>query len=252
VIHLGGDRVPPGNVESYKTHFGPGCIFVTGLASVETGRVRQYFLDKETLVIGESVSLGYMVEGIEITLLGEDGTPVGFNQVGEIAVKSCYLSPGYWRMPDQTDAVFLPDAGGGCERIYLTGDLGKMLLDGCLVHMGRKDSQVKIRGYSVAVVEIEAALQNLGGIKEVVVMAREDRNGDQRLVAYLVSAQQPAPRVSGLRKLLKEKLPDYMVPSQFVLLDAIPKLPSGKTDRRALPQPGTARPELDNKYSPPS
>ena len=91
---------------------------------------------------------------MEILLLDEDGKRIGFNQIGEIAVKSRYVAKGYWRRPDLTQARFLPDPEGGDERIYLTGDMGIMMPDGLLTHMGRKDFQVKIRGYRIELGEI--------------------------------------------------------------------------------------------------
>jgi len=173
---------------------------------------------------------------------------VGSGDIGEIAVKSCYLSPGYWRRPDLTELAFLPDPEGGSERIYRTGDLGRMLPDGLLQHLGRKDFQVKVRGYRVEISEIELILLDFPAVKEAVVVAREDRPGDQRLVAYLVQNQQSVPTVSGLRRFLNEKLPEYMIPSAFVLLDALPLTPNGKVNRLALPPPGNARPEMDNPF----
>jgi acyl carrier protein len=164
--------------------------------------------------------------------------------VGEIAVRSRYLSPGYWRQPDLTQATFRPDPTGGPERLYLTGDLGRRLPDGCLVHLGRKDFQVKIRGFRVEVAEVEGALLSLPTIKEAVVVAREERPGEQRLVAYLVPTQRPAPTVSVLRRALAATLPDYMVPSAFVVVDTLPRTPAGKVDRRGLPAPERLRPSL--------
>ena len=120
------------------------------------------------------VPVGYPVEDNEILLLNDDGEQVGFNDIGEIAAKSRYLSPGYWHRPDLTQAVFRPDPEGSDERIYRTGDLG------------RKDDQVKIRGYRVEVDEIEIALIEHPAIKEAVVVARADQRGGQRLVAYPV------------------------------------------------------------------
>src|SRR5207249_4371061 len=126
-------------------------------------------------------------------LLDDAGEEVEPGDTGEIAVRSRYLAPGYWRKPELTRAVFLPDPTGGSARIYRTGDLGRMLPDGCLVHLGRKDLQVKSRGHRIEVAEIEMALLDLGAFKEVAVVAQPDRFGDQRLVAYLVPARQPPP-----------------------------------------------------------
>jgi len=192
--------------------------------------------------------VGYPVEDMEVFLIDEEGKKVGFNRVGEIAVKSRYLSPGYWRMADLTRAKFLPDPNGGDKRIYLTGDLGRMLSDGCLYHLGRKDFQVKVRGYSVEVAEIEMALLSLASIKEAVVAPWEDQSGDQRLVAYLVPNNGFASSVSQLRSFFEDRLPDYMAPSAFVFLDTLPLNPNGKLDRRALPAPAPTRPELDTLF----
>ena len=248
LIKLYGEPASKRDTELYKKYFSQGCIFVSSLGTTETGTFRQYFIDKGTPISSSTVPVGYAVEDKEVLLLDETGEQVGFNGVGEIAVKSRYLGLGYWRRPDLTQATFLPDQKEGDERIYLTGDLGLMRPDGCLIHMGRKDFQVKIRGHRVEVTEIEIALLELDDVKEAVVVAREDQAGGTRLVAYLVPAMRPAPTISELRSYLEQKLPDYMVPSAFVMLDALPALPNGKLDRTALPDPGHARPELANAY----
>ena len=116
--------------------------------------------------------------------------------MGEIAVKSRYLSPGYWRRPDLTEARFLPDPNGGDERIYFTGDLGRMSEDGCLEHRGRKDFQVKIRGFRIEVTEVETVFLEHPNVRESTVVAQEDRFGDKRLVAYLVPSRKPGPSIS--------------------------------------------------------
>ena len=183
-------------------------------------------------------------------LLDDEGRDVGFHQIGEIAVRSRYLSPGYWCIPELTQAKFLPDPEGGGQRIYLTGDLGRMLPDGCLEHLGRKDFLVQIRGYKVDVAEIETALLDLPTIEQAVAMAQKDHHGNHRIVAYIVSAQQP-PTITELRGFLKGKLPDYMLPASFVILDSLPQTPNGKVDRLALPAPGSGRPDLGNTFVPP-
>ena len=119
-----------------------------------------------------------------------------------------------------------------------------MLPDGCLIHLGRKDSETKLRGYRIDIAEIEGALLEVDNINESVVMLREDRPGDQRLVAYIVPAAHPAPLSTTIRRALGEALPVHMIPSFFVALEALPFLPSGKIDRRALPAPSSSRPLL--------
>lgn len=251
LVNLGGEAVSKRDVELYKKHFSPGCLLVTTLAATETGTFSQYFIDKETQITGNFVPVGYPVEDKEVLLLDDTGKAVGFNQVGEITIKGRYLSPGYWQRPDLTHTAFRSAPEGEDKRIYCTGDLGRLLPDGCLVHVGRNDFQVKIRGYRVELAEIEAVLVSLDTIKEVVVMAQENQAGDQRLVAYIVPATQAIPTVSALCSLLVAKLPEYMIPSAFVLLEALPLTPGGKVDRRALPIPPRTRPELDTPFAGP-
>jgi len=181
-------------------------------------------------------------------LLDETGQEVGASQTGEIAVRSEHLALGYWRRPDLTEAAFFRDPRGGNSRLYLTGDLGMMHPDGCLIHMGRKDFQVKIRGNRVEVTEIEAGLLKLESVQAAVVHAQADDAGGQRLVAYVVPAEGKAPTIGDLRGALALTLPDYMIPSAFVFMDAIPVVPNGRVDRRALPLPGNSRPTLGVSY----
>jgi amino acid adenylation domain-containing protein len=248
LVYMAGEPVYKRDVDLYKRHFSSDCIFTNGIGSTECLTYRWYFINKETTIAGNNVPVGYALEDMEILLLDDDRNQVGPNQIGEMVVKSRYLFPGYWRKPDFTQAVFLSPPEGGEGRIYRTGDLGLMLADGCLLHMGRKDFQVKIRGHRVEVAEIEAALLSSGKIKEAIVTLREDRPGDQRLVAYLIPAERPVPTVSTLRRALAEKLPDYMIPSAFVILDALPLLPNGKVDRRQLPTPGSTRADLATPF----
>ena len=248
LIYLAGEPVYKRDVELYTKHFSQDCILVNRLGSTETDVMSMYFVDKKTQISGTNVPAGYAPQDKQVLLLSDEGQEVGVNQIGEIAVRSRYLSPGYWNKPEVTQAVFLQDPAEGEERIYRTGDMGRMFPDGCLEHLGRKDFQVKVRGYRVEIAEVETALLELTSIKEAVVVAREDPAGEQRLVAYLVPATEPVPSIGELRSHLKEKLPDYMVPPAFVFLDALPALPNGKLDRRGLPSPGTARPALDIDY----
>jgi amino acid adenylation domain-containing protein len=251
LIYLGGEPVSKQDMELYRAHFAPHCIFVNEFGSTEHGTGCQYFIDKEGQLIGSVVPVGYAVEGVEILVLDETGHMVGVNGIGEIALRSRYLSPGYWRKPELTQAAFQPDPRGGGERIYRTGDLGRLLPDGCLEHLGRKDFQVKIRGHRIEVAEIELALCDLAAVQEAVVVAREEKPGDMRLVAYIVPAQQPPPTPRELRGVVQERLPDYMVPSAFVFLEALPLTPTGKVDRLALPPPSMARPDMATPFAAP-
>jgi len=248
LVSLGGEVLYPQDVEMYKKHFAPYCLFSNGMGSSEMLAVCNYLMDKETQIKGSVVPVGYVFPGLRVLLWDEAGQDVGINRVGQIVVQSRYLSPGYWREPELTQATFLPDPQGGDERLYRMGDLGMRLEDGCLVHLGREDFQVKIRGFRVEIVEVETALLALESVKEAVVVAREDRDGEKRLVAYLVSAGHPAPSVSALRAALIDKLPNYMMPSAFVMLESLPLGATGKVDRLALPEPAATRPELQEPF----
>jgi hypothetical protein len=235
LIHVGGEPVYRKDMELYKRHFSPTCLFVNRLGLTETGSIRWYFIDQSTPLTDSVVPVGYAVEGAEILILDAAGQPLGVDCIGEVAVKSRYLTRGYWRNPELTQAAFAPDPQGGSASIYRTGDLGCLPPDGCLLHLGRQDFQVKIRGNRVQVAEVERVLHDHPAIKEVVVTARQDRSDDTSLVAYFVPAQQPAPTNSELRRFIQERLPDCMTPTAFVMLEALPLMHSGKVDRQALP-----------------
>ncbi|GAX43384.1 amino acid adenylation domain-containing protein [Tolypothrix sp. NIES-4075] len=248
VLILGGESVLQRDIDLYKKHFSANCVAFVSLGSTETGTVRQFIVNKDTQIQGSTVPIGYPIEDMEILLLNEAGEEVACGEVGEIAIKSEYLALGYWQKPELTKAVFQLDPKGGSERIYYTGDLGRFQPDGCLVHMGRKDFQVKIRGFRIEVTEIEMALLSIDAIKEVAVIAREDIPGDKRLVAYIVLNQDSTLTNSELRHYLLPKLPDYMVPSAFVFLDALPLTPNNKLDRLALKAPDASKQDTQASF----
>ena len=247
-IRLGAEQIRKSDIELYKKYFSEKCLLALFLSATEVGNLCQYFVNKATEIPGDTVPAGRPVDGIDILLLDDTGKEVGLNETGEIVVKSRFISPGYWRNPELTKAAFLPD---GDKRIYRTGDLGRLLVTGDLEHLGRKDFQIKIRGYRVEVAEIESALLQLDQVKEAVVVAVKNRDDDAELAAYVVPSRWPAPGANQIRRLLKEKLPDYMIPASFVMLEAFPLNPTGKVDRRALPTPTKDRTERNVNFVPP-
>jgi acyl-coenzyme A synthetase/AMP-(fatty) acid ligase/acyl carrier protein len=248
LIRLEGEPVYSADLELYKKHFASNCLFVNSFSSTETGTVCVYFADKNTQTDGRRIPVGYPVDGMEVLLLDELGRDVGPNQLGEIAVRSRFLSAGYWQKPELTREKFHLEPGTEKEQLYLTGDLGEMSEHGCMVLLGRKDFEIKIRGSRVDVSQTEAALAEHPGIKELTVVPKKLPSGDTRLVAYLVTRQSPAPAATDLRHFLKQRLPEFMIPTAFVVLDKLPLLATGKVDRRELPDPGDRRPELDTPY----
>ena len=174
-------------------------------------------------------------------------TPVGVP--GELCIGGVGVARGYLNRAELTEEKFLPDPF--CDqpgaRIYRTGDLARYLADGNIELLGRIDHQVKVRGFRIELGEIEAVLREHPALRDAVVLAREDVPGDKRLVGYVVAAS-PFPTTGELRSFLQRKLPDYMVPGVFVFLEALPLTPNQKVDRRALPAPDTARPELESVF----
>jgi amino acid adenylation domain-containing protein len=251
IINLGGDRIYKSDVEIYKKYFSDTCIMTTGLGMSEAKIIRWFFIDKTTNLSHNYVPAGYAVDDMDVLLLDDNGNEVATGDVGEIVVRSRYMSPGYWRRPEETRQKFRPAPDGGAERLYYTGDLGRLLPDGCLMHLGRQDLQVKIRGYRIEIADIETTLLNLEAVAAAVVVAHTDRGNEPRLVAYIVPTEETPPGVSQLRRTLSTLLPDYMIPSAFVFLDTLPHTTLHKVDRTALPAPGRLRPALDQPYTAP-
>jgi amino acid adenylation domain-containing protein len=176
-------------------------------------------------------------------LLDRHLQPAPAGAVGEIHLGGAGLARGYLGRPDRTAERFLPDAWSGLPgaRLYATGDLARALPTGEIALLGRRDHQVKVRGFRIELGEIEAALARHPGVGAAVVVAQgEGGKGDRRLVAYVTpAAGEEAPPPEELRRHLRQSLPEFMVPAQLVALPALPRTPSGKIDRRALPDPGT-------------
>jgi amino acid adenylation domain-containing protein len=251
LLILAGETVLKSDFELYQRYMADTCYMRNILAGTEMYLIRSFLMDKQTPINESPIPVGYEVEDKELLLLDENGRPVPPGQEGEIVVRSRYLSPGYWQRPDLTQAAFAPDPEGGDKRLYYTGDMGWLKPDGCLVHIGRKDSMVKIRGQRVEIGDIEAALLSLPTIRNAVVIPWRDSQDQTQLVAYLVPREQPGPTVSALRAALREALPDFMVPTLFNMLDELPQTATGKVNRRALPEPDWTRPQIGSEYTAP-
>ncbi|MEU9983526.1 amino acid adenylation domain-containing protein, partial [Streptomyces sp. NPDC050856] len=183
--------------------------------------------------------LGVAVEGTEVYVLDDRLRPVPAGATGELYIAGEGLARGYWARPDLTAERFVANPHGPAgARMYRTGDLVRRTDDGELEFAGRVDEQVKLRGFRIELGEIEAAAMRLPGIAHAVALVREDRPGDRRLVAYAVpDTATDAPAPSAVRTALRRELPDHMVPSAVVVLDALPLTVNGKIDRAALPEP---------------
>lgn len=245
LLILGGGPVTRADVAAYKQIFSPECLLQHQFSSTEAGLLCLYFIDKGSEIGGALVPAGYPVKDKEIFLVDERGARLGANGVGEIAVRSRYVSTGYWGEGEAGDGKFLGDPLDRDARVCLTGDLGRIEADGCVAHRGRKELQVKIRGFRVEPGEVETALSALSQVREAAVVSTADGRGETRLAAYVVPGTDSQLTPAALRHALCDMLPDYMIPQDFVLLDKLPLTANGKLDRRALPSAGAARPSLE-------
>ncbi|WP_341530413.1 amino acid adenylation domain-containing protein [Nostoc sp. UHCC 0302] len=222
--------------------------------------ITQFIIDKPLPENQKTVSIGQPLTNLNIYILDREMqlVPIGFP--GEICVSGIGVGDGYWKNPDKTKLSFVSNPfsnptkkspEGNPDLIYKTGDLGRWLPDGNIEFLGRIDNQVKIRGFRVELEEIEALLRQHSSVRETVVIVR-DNTGEKRLVAYLVpqteSQHSPEDLVSELRQMLKQRLPQHMMPSAFMLLEDLPLAPSGKIERRALPAPDFTQLQKDSTF----
>ncbi|MDJ0841156.1 MAG: amino acid adenylation domain-containing protein [Acidobacteriota bacterium] len=197
--------------------------------------------------------IGKAVANSQMYLLDKNLQLVPVGVPGEVYIGGHGVARGYINRPELSDKVFIPDPFSQEEgaRLYKTGDLGRYREDGHIEYMGRSDHQVKIRGFRIELGEIEAVLREQKGVRNALVMVREDRPGDKRLAAYIATGRNPKVKAEDLRNALNEELPDYMVPSAFVLMEEFPLTASGsKVDLKALPKPGSAPGDTQAGVSP--
>jgi amino acid adenylation domain-containing protein len=242
--------------KKWRLEFNQDISFINMYGQTETtGIVCVYpipdeYEDKVTIV-----PIGRPIANTEVYVLDEKQSPVAIGEIGELYISGSSLARSYFNRPDLTDEKFIPnpfsDEPG--SRLYKAGDLGRLLPDGTIKFIGRADYQVKIRGQRVELGEIESIIALYPGVKQTIVMGKEI-SGDQRLVAYIVPRKVPSKKtdqtvsIKELRNYLKEKLPEYMVPAAFVILPTFPLTPTGKIDRRALPDPENLREQIEASF----
>jgi acyl-coenzyme A synthetase/AMP-(fatty) acid ligase/acyl carrier protein len=246
-IVLGGEPAYNADFELFRKRFGGRARFVNLYGSTESTINSFCTLDREARLLRPIVSTGYPVEGGEMLLLDRNGNAAEI--YGEIAIRSPHVALGYWQRAALTRDVF--DEGVEGRRVYRTGDMGRRLPDGTIECVGRKDFQLKVRGYRVEPGEVEAVLADHPAVKETAVLGCPDGQGETRLVAYWVGRPDSNPSTGELRGFLKLKLPEAMVPSVFVRVPRMPQTPNGKLDRRALPAPDSITPETAVDLAPP-
>jgi len=186
-----------------------------------------------------SIPIGRPIANTQVYALDSLLQPVPTGAIGELYIAGEGVTAGYLNQPDKTEERFVrnPFGNNSDDKMYRTGDLARFLPDGNLEFLGRGDDQVKIRGFRIELGEIESVLIAKQGVKQAVVLAKEDERGDKRLIAYLVADQSQSNSVDELRSYLKQQLPEFMVPSAIVVLPKIPLTANGKVDRQALPEP---------------
>jgi sugar O-acyltransferase (sialic acid O-acetyltransferase NeuD family) len=241
IVVMAGEPLTIKEVDLFRRHFPEGSHLVNQVGTGESYNYYLYSVDHRIPLENASVPGGYPVsEDRKLLILGDDLQPSPPGSVGEIAIQSDYMAAGYWRDDVLTKANFIK-LNSEPTPVYLTGDLGRVEPDGCLIHLGRKDFQVKVRGCRVEVAEVEYFLNLVGGIEDSAVWIARNRLGDDQLVGYVVLKPRMQVLQAEVEHYLEARLPDYMVPRHYTVLDSLPALPTGKVNRKALPNPfGTA------------
>jgi surfactin family lipopeptide synthetase A len=231
-LHVAGEACPPQLVSRWA----PGRRFVDVYGPTE-GTCWCSAAEFDGPV--DRVHIGRPMANAELYILDAFRNPVPIGVVGELYLGGAGLARGYLNRPELTEQRFVrhPFSRNAGARLYATGDLARHLPDGTIEFLGRRDHQIKLRGFRVELGEVEAALTAASGVRETAVLCREDTPGDKRLVAYVVPESAHTLAASDLRTVLRERLPEYMVPATFMFLDALPANRSGKVDRAALPPP---------------
>ncbi|MBG1270577.1 non-ribosomal peptide synthetase, partial [Nostoc sp. WHI] len=245
---FGGEAIDPRCVKEVLQNGGPQhLLHVYG--PTESTTFSSWFLIEDVPETATNIPIGQPISNTQIYLLDQNLQPVPVGVPGELYIGGDGLAQGYLNRPELTQEKFIPNPFNQKEgaRLYKTGDLARYLADGNIEYLGRIDHQVKIRGFRIELGEIETVLTQHDAVLQTVVVAHEDVAGNKRLVAYLITHAEEILTIAQLRQFLKEKLPEYMIPSVFVFLENLPLTANGKVDRRALPVP-ELRPELEVSF----
>ncbi len=238
-VLLAGEALLPSDVRRWMDVFGERIQLVNLYGATETTMVKFAHFVRRADADRRTVPIGKPMEGAAAVVLDDSGRPAARGSIGEIYVRTPFRSLGYLGDPERTAEVFVPNplTGNADDVVYRTGDYGRMLEDGSLEFVGRRDQQVKIRGVRVELAEVENALCGHPAVRDAAVIDREHADGTRYLCAYLVGGE--VPETGELRAWLGESLAEELVPSAFVTVDALPRTPTGKVDRAALAAPGT-------------
>jgi len=250
----GGDALSVSHVERFLRE-APDCKLINGYGPTEnTTFTCCYSIDADE-ELNQSVPIGRPIANTQVYILDKNFRPVATGARGELFTGGDGLARGYLNHPELTAERFVPHpfSQQPGARLYRTGDWARYLPSGNIEFLGRVDNQAKVRGFRIEPGEIEAVLGGHETVRDVVVTVVKDEAGEKQLVAYVIAtAAESEPNPSQLRQFLKDRLPEYMIPSLFMTLEQFPLTVTGKVDYRALPVPGTARPEIDTPFVPPS
>ncbi len=256
LVIIGGEAVIPEKVKTWQTSFKdnqyPELINTYGPTEatvVVTKCKLSESIHSENGLTG--MTIGKPFDNVKIYILDSCLNPVPIGVPGELHIGGVCLARGYLNRPELTAQKFIQDPFNPGMRMYKTGDLARFLPDGNIEFLGRIDHQVKIRGFRIELGEIETVLNQYPAVKEAVVIPQEYEAGDKRLIAYIVPRNEP-PTTQELKDFLGSRLPEYMVPSAFVILDALPLTPNDKVDRKALPRPDKTNLCLEQEYISPN
>jgi len=256
LVLTGSERVRCDRYEAWSRLVGERVRWLSGYGPTETTVSASFFEPSSGWSPGElpSIPIGRPLAGVTFHIVDEEGRPVPDGEPGELLIGGAGVARGYLERPELTGERFIPDTFSDAPgaRLYKTGDLVRALSDGNLLFLERVDSQVKLRGFRIELGEIESALRSHPSVRDCAVDAREDEPGRAFLAAYLVGADGEPATASALREHLRGALPDYMIPATWTTLDALPRLPNGKLDRRALPVPEHGRDEAAGEYVAPA
>jgi acyl-coenzyme A synthetase/AMP-(fatty) acid ligase len=220
--------------ELFQRHFSVRCLLRASLGAAEAQLYSHFYLHPSSSLDREVVPAGYALEDMTVLVVDDDLNPLKAGEVGEIAVESRYLSVGYWNNDALTAERFLDSNAKQGAKIYLTRDIGYLQDDGCLIHLGRKDSRVKLYGKMVMLTDLEEALLQMPGIENAVVVPILSEGADTTLVAYFVTQVDTPPSHDSMRQHLLSRFPIEVLPKKFVRLDELPTTDRNKIDRRKL------------------
>ena len=236
-IDLGGETVFRSDIDLFKKHFTKECILINHLAATEASVIAQHQVDPSREYATEMLPVGQAADGVHIDIVGSNGEPAAPGQPGELIIRSPYVSTGYWKLPELTRKAFAKNEQESHHSAYRSADLGYRAENGEIYFLGRKDSRVKIRGYSVDTDEVEAAIRTCSSIQDTAVVARQTQpDRPLQLTAFFVDKPQSPVSPDDLRRQLARSVADYMIPAEFIRMDALPLTESGKIDRKSLAQ----------------